>query len=111
MPRSTIATPILTTCELCRRRKVKCDGRRPKCANCVRHDSDCIYRESYRHGPRRKHCQQTRNSTATATATAAAASIAAPSTPAASLFSDRGSGTAVSAKALVNGAADAASIA
>lgn len=31
------------SCLVCRRRKVRCDGRRPNCANCVRLDERCVY--------------------------------------------------------------------
>ncbi|ORY64476.1 uncharacterized protein BCR38DRAFT_215738 [Pseudomassariella vexata] len=32
-----------TACLLCRRRKVACDRRRPKCGLCSRNDFDCTY--------------------------------------------------------------------
>jgi hypothetical protein len=32
-------------CLVCRRRKVKCDGRRPTCVNCVRSKETCSYKE------------------------------------------------------------------
>ncbi|KAL7785691.1 hypothetical protein V8C43DRAFT_290762 [Trichoderma afarasin] len=31
-------------CELCRSRKVKCDGMRPACSNCKKKRSECIYK-------------------------------------------------------------------
>ncbi|OJD11865.1 hypothetical protein AJ78_07452 [Emergomyces pasteurianus Ep9510] len=32
-------------CDVCRGRRTKCDGRRPKCAFCEKHNTDCVYRE------------------------------------------------------------------
>lgn len=32
-------------CLVCRRRKVRCDGRRPTCVNCERLNEDCHYKE------------------------------------------------------------------
>ncbi|KAJ6023638.1 hypothetical protein N7460_014033 [Penicillium canescens] len=32
-------------CLVCRRRKVKCDGRRPTCVNCARSKAECSYQE------------------------------------------------------------------
>lgn len=32
-------------CLVCRRRKVKCDGRRPTCINCARLKETCFYKE------------------------------------------------------------------
>lgn len=41
-------------CVLCRRRKLKCDGNRPKCATCARLGNDCMYDEVRRKsGPKR----------------------------------------------------------
>ncbi|OJJ50444.1 hypothetical protein ASPZODRAFT_56188 [Penicilliopsis zonata CBS 506.65] len=37
--RATIA------CQICRLRKTKCDGARPKCRLCAELDADCVYRE------------------------------------------------------------------
>ncbi|KAL4949479.1 fungal-specific transcription factor domain-containing protein [Aspergillus filifer] len=33
------------SCLVCRRRKVKCDGRRPRCVNCTRSSETCHYRD------------------------------------------------------------------
>ncbi|KAJ4318504.1 hypothetical protein N0V84_006830 [Fusarium piperis] len=32
-----------TACWSCRKRKAKCDGQRPACANCVKSDRECVY--------------------------------------------------------------------
>ncbi|KAK9242379.1 hypothetical protein V1506DRAFT_89529 [Lipomyces tetrasporus] len=31
-------------CDVCRSRRTRCDGRRPRCSFCLQHDSPCIYR-------------------------------------------------------------------
>ncbi|KAK9321542.1 hypothetical protein V1517DRAFT_326166 [Lipomyces orientalis] len=31
-------------CDVCRSRRTRCDGRRPRCSSCLQHDSPCIYR-------------------------------------------------------------------
>ncbi|KAK9342105.1 hypothetical protein V1522DRAFT_55694 [Lipomyces starkeyi] len=31
-------------CDVCRSRRTRCDGRRPRCSFCLQHDSQCIYR-------------------------------------------------------------------
>lgn len=33
-------------CLMCRRRKIKCDGKKPNCANCVKAKEICSYKES-----------------------------------------------------------------
>jgi len=41
-------------CVICRRRKLKCDGNKPKCATCARLGHDCAYDEVRRKsGPKR----------------------------------------------------------
>lgn len=39
------ATKYGHSCLICRRRKVRCDGGKPNCANCVRISERCIYNE------------------------------------------------------------------
>ncbi|KAH6953155.1 hypothetical protein DER45DRAFT_575162 [Fusarium avenaceum] len=34
---------VTIACETCRRRKVRCNGHRPRCAGCARAGSDCTY--------------------------------------------------------------------
>ncbi len=34
---------ILVACEPCRKKKCKCDGKRPICGTCVARETDCIY--------------------------------------------------------------------
>ncbi|KAH7157251.1 fungal-specific transcription factor domain-containing protein [Dactylonectria estremocensis] len=31
------------SCEFCRKRKVRCDARKPACASCIRHEQECVY--------------------------------------------------------------------
>ncbi|OLY77757.1 hypothetical protein AYI68_g8208 [Smittium mucronatum] len=40
---------ILSTCICCQKRKVKCDGVKPSCFNCVRRGDVCQYRRSVRY--------------------------------------------------------------
>lgn len=43
-----------TACVLCRKRKLKCDAARPKCATCARLGHDCEYNEiRKKSGPKR----------------------------------------------------------
>lgn len=43
-------------CVICRKRKLKCDGNKPKCATCARLGHSCAYDEVRRKsGPRRGH--------------------------------------------------------
>ncbi|PVU88239.1 hypothetical protein BB559_005660 [Furculomyces boomerangus] len=39
----------LITCISCQKRKVKCDGTKPSCSNCLRRKDDCNYRRSIRY--------------------------------------------------------------
>ncbi|KAM5528731.1 nitrogen assimilation transcription factor nira [Fusarium oxysporum f. sp. phaseoli] len=34
---------VLVACEVCRRRKIKCDNRRPTCSQCIRSVSECHF--------------------------------------------------------------------
>ncbi|KAI1189570.1 fungal-specific transcription factor domain-containing protein [Nemania serpens] len=45
---------IRKACDLCYRRKIKCDGQRPRCSNCVSYSSDCTYKAASRKVPSRK---------------------------------------------------------
>ncbi|KAL1893988.1 hypothetical protein Sste5346_006129 [Sporothrix stenoceras] len=42
-PRATAAKSMARSCQFCRRRKIKCDTRRPTCGSCVIHGRDCYY--------------------------------------------------------------------
>jgi hypothetical protein len=44
-PHSPIYTNIPTQCEVCRSRKSRCDGSRPKCRLCIELNAECVYRE------------------------------------------------------------------
>lgn len=37
---------VTAACEVCRTRKSKCNGRRPKCDKCISHDTPCHYVET-----------------------------------------------------------------
>ncbi|KAI8954508.1 fungal-specific transcription factor domain-containing protein [Xylaria longipes] len=41
-------------CDLCYRRKMKCDDQRPRCSNCVSYNSECTYKAASRKVPSRK---------------------------------------------------------
>ncbi|KIW06719.1 uncharacterized protein PV09_02414 [Verruconis gallopava] len=34
---------VIAACDSCRHKKIRCDGKRPECASCVRHRIDCRY--------------------------------------------------------------------
>ncbi|KAH6991533.1 fungal-specific transcription factor domain-containing protein [Ilyonectria sp. MPI-CAGE-AT-0026] len=36
------------TCKICRQKKIKCDGQRPKCTGCRRRGNDCVYLQDAR---------------------------------------------------------------
>jgi hypothetical protein len=40
------------TCSACRQKKVKCSGLRPRCDECVSHDTECLYPRDARREPR-----------------------------------------------------------
>ncbi|PKS13406.1 hypothetical protein jhhlp_000177 [Lomentospora prolificans] len=43
-PRSAPSGPVTCkTCTLCRQKKIKCDGARPKCNDCLLNGLDCVY--------------------------------------------------------------------
>ncbi|KAI0176331.1 fungal-specific transcription factor domain-containing protein [Hypoxylon sp. FL1284] len=46
--------PHRKACDLCYRRKIKCDGEKPRCSSCVVHKSDCTFNAASRKTPSRK---------------------------------------------------------
>lgn len=30
-------------CDMCRKKKIKCDGRMPKCSHCINYKTDCVF--------------------------------------------------------------------
>ncbi|KAI8630759.1 fungal-specific transcription factor domain-containing protein [Xylariaceae sp. FL1651] len=46
--------PQRKACDLCYRRKIKCDGQQPRCSNCVVYKSDCTNKAASRKAPLRK---------------------------------------------------------
>lgn len=51
---SGTAKPKRIACVICRKRKLKCDGNKPKCATCARLGHNCAYDEVRRKsGPKR----------------------------------------------------------
>lgn len=45
---------LRTTCDLCLKKKIKCDGRKPACSNCERKDAQCVYTMKRKPGRKRK---------------------------------------------------------
>ncbi|KAI8378634.1 hypothetical protein BD560DRAFT_325049, partial [Blakeslea trispora] len=44
---------LTQACELCRRKKIKCDGAKPGCGNCLKLNINCTYSTSNKkRGPR-----------------------------------------------------------
>ncbi|ORY07212.1 hypothetical protein K493DRAFT_332834 [Basidiobolus meristosporus CBS 931.73] len=44
---------LTQACDVCRKKKVKCDGNRPSCSNCIRLNATCTYLPSFKkRGPR-----------------------------------------------------------
>ncbi|KAI8629083.1 hypothetical protein F5Y19DRAFT_485018 [Xylariaceae sp. FL1651] len=46
--------PIRQACDLCYRRRIKCDGQKPRCSHCVSRDSDCTRKTAARKWTPRK---------------------------------------------------------
>ncbi|KAI1749001.1 hypothetical protein F4782DRAFT_515349 [Xylaria castorea] len=46
--------PIRKACDLCYRRRIKCDGQKPRCSHCVIYDSDCTRKTAARKSNQRK---------------------------------------------------------
>ncbi|KAI7864215.1 uncharacterized protein EV154DRAFT_388572, partial [Mucor mucedo] len=45
-------------CNVCRRKKIKCDGIKPVCGKCLKQDQECSYSSSNKkRGPRQGHIE------------------------------------------------------
>ncbi|KAI4268230.1 MAG: hypothetical protein LQ337_007958 [Flavoplaca oasis] len=56
---SELPKPKRVACAICRKRKLKCDGGRPKCATCARLGHNCTYDEIRRKsGPKRGYVKE-----------------------------------------------------
>lgn len=33
----------LQACDMCRKKKIKCDGKMPKCSHCINYKTDCVF--------------------------------------------------------------------
>lgn len=56
---SEIPKPKRVACAICRKRKLKCDGGRPKCGTCARLGHNCAYDEVRRKsGPKRGYVKE-----------------------------------------------------
>lgn len=57
--RSELPKPKRVACAICRKRKLKCDGGRPKCGTCARLGHNCAYDEVRRKsGPKRGYVKE-----------------------------------------------------
>jgi len=45
---------VSNACEVCRKRKIKCDGQTPSCSPCLKRGDNCIFVERSKRGPKRK---------------------------------------------------------
>ncbi|KAI3319386.1 hypothetical protein HD806DRAFT_292235 [Xylariaceae sp. AK1471] len=52
--------PIRKACDLCYRRRIKCDGQKPRCSHCVIYDSDCTRKTAARKSAPKKGAPSTR---------------------------------------------------
>jgi hypothetical protein len=34
---------IARACDMCRKKKIKCDGKMPKCSHCINYKTECIF--------------------------------------------------------------------
>lgn len=56
---SEVPKPKRVACAICRKRKLKCDGGRPKCGTCARLGHNCAYDEVRRKsGPKRGYVKE-----------------------------------------------------
>lgn len=44
----TLITPqglivVWQACDMCRKKKIKCDGKMPKCSHCINYKTECIF--------------------------------------------------------------------
>ena len=35
--------PGLQACDMCRKKKIKCDGKLPACTHCINYKTDCVF--------------------------------------------------------------------
>ncbi|TRX96307.1 hypothetical protein FHL15_002579 [Xylaria flabelliformis] len=52
--------PIRKACDLCYRRRIKCDGQKPRCSHCVIYDADCTRKATARKPNQRRGLDNTR---------------------------------------------------
>lgn len=51
---NSMSTSVITACESCRSRKVKCDKVHPRCRQCAKHGIDCVFvHKRIKKGPRK----------------------------------------------------------
>ncbi|KAI0969004.1 hypothetical protein F4678DRAFT_440622 [Xylaria arbuscula] len=54
--------PARKACDLCYRRRFKCDGQKPRCSHCVIYDSECTHKTAARKAAPKKRASNTRES-------------------------------------------------
>lgn len=38
-----VLTAVWQACDMCRKKKIKCDGKQPKCSHCINYKTECIF--------------------------------------------------------------------
>lgn len=41
--RNVVLTAGWQACDMCRKKKIKCDGKMPKCSHCINYKTECIF--------------------------------------------------------------------
>lgn len=41
--RVAVLTGVWQACDMCRKKKIKCDGKQPKCSHCINYKTECIF--------------------------------------------------------------------
>ncbi|KAI0432731.1 hypothetical protein F5Y09DRAFT_329391 [Xylaria sp. FL1042] len=54
--------PIRKACDLCYRRRFKCDGKKPRCSHCVIYDSECTHKTAPRKSAPKRRASSARES-------------------------------------------------
>lgn len=36
-------TPLPQACDMCRKKKIKCDGKLPACTHCINYKTECVF--------------------------------------------------------------------
>lgn len=52
---------VSIACDLCRKKKIKCDGKTPSCSSCAANRLPCVYAQPERKQKQRKRCALKKN--------------------------------------------------